>query len=1087
MADNNTDSRSVWLSQLSNEELRDKALSRDAVVVYSADLSRVLWANSSGAQLFGGNGVGEFLDNAFEADHPFIRQLASAVKQLGKERIYRGFRVVDDMRSKLLLCEIGNMDFKREDRESEPAIIISCANAALGEKREHEYIQLVLDSLETLGNSRAICDEFGLVMAASDGFIDVDILPEEMEKACGQIDKDASTNLPVTTGEGRMVKLQLFPLGSNPVRCLVLIDDALEAENSPTTETKQVPDENSRDHQDDLDRNPKGFVGEMVAGMAAASTALFGKQKSDTNDEKTTSDSLMEASAGIDGQEEEHDGLVDGEELSDTNDAGMADDVQDNDGLIDEDEVPRIIINDDLEELDQGEDELIENDEFVFSAASEPIRFAWTTDTSQTFTSISDELAQAVGPNAADVVGRKWSDVATVFGFDSNGEINSLLQKQDTWSGKSVLWPIQGTDLLVPVDLAALPAFTRGRDFNGFRGFGIVRMLDTIVDPEETGLALVDGSFTPKHSGFEDEGKSEGVDTENDTCEANEETNVVNLKLHRELSSNSNADDLKSGLSNGEHKAFDEIGRKLREPTNYNISKLQKDNGAGEGLLPAKHEENKRQETSKDERSLVDTSILEALPIPVIVFRGNETLFANQELLNLTGYSDFSALQSAGGIDGLLGIEDDNDLSQDNYTILNDCDGGRIQVRALLKTVPWDEERAMLMSFRQPRHEELPQDEKIVLDMMQVSELQNILNTATDGIVIVNREGEIQSVNPSAEALFGQSDESCRGKPINDLFASESHDLVKEYLIEIDGPSSQTKLNDGREVIGVEAKGGLIPLYITIGKIGNSDKFCLVLRDMTPWKKAREDLIDARKQAEDASDQKTEFLARVSHEIRTPLNAIIGFSDVMIEERFGPIDNERYREYLRDINRSGVHVLDLVNDLLDISKIEAGKMELSFEAVDLNKIVAETVALLQPQANGNRVLIRTSLSRAVPNVVADARSLRQIVINLVSNAIKFTDANGQVIISTVYEGNGEVALRVRDTGRGMSKEEIVIALKPFRQINSISEIRGQGTGLGLPLTKALVEANKAYLDIDSEPGEGTIVHIQFPTQRVLAD
>jgi signal transduction histidine kinase len=207
----------------------------------------------------------------------------------------------------------------------------------------------------------------------------------------------------------------------------------------------------------------------------------------------------------------------------------------------------------------------------------------------------------------------------------------------------------------------------------------------------------------------------------------------------------------------------------------------------------------------------------------------------------------------------------------------------------------------------------------------------------------------------------------------------------------------------------------------------------------------------------------------------------------MIEERFGPVDNDRYREYLRDINRSGTHVLDLINDLLDISKIEAGRMELSFEAVDLNRIVGETVALLQPQANGNRVLIRTSLSRAVPQVVADARSIRQIVLNLVSNAIKFTEANGQVIVSTVYEGNGEVALRVRDTGRGMSEEEVAIALKPFRQVNVISETRGKGTGLGLPLTKALVEANKAYLDIDSEPGEGTIVHIQFPTQRVLAD
>jgi signal transduction histidine kinase len=260
-----------------------------------------------------------------------------------------------------------------------------------------------------------------------------------------------------------------------------------------------------------------------------------------------------------------------------------------------------------------------------------------------------------------------------------------------------------------------------------------------------------------------------------------------------------------------------------------------------------------------------------------------------------------------------------------------------------------------------------------------------------------------------------------------------------------------------------------------------------VLRDMTHWKKVEEDLVKARRAAELASEQKSEFLARVSHEIRTPLNAIIGFSDVMIEERFGPVGNERYREYLRDINRSGAHVLDLVNDLLDISKIEAGKMEMSFEAVELNQIAAETVALLQPQANRDRIIIRTSLSRAVPKVVADARSMRQIILNLVSNAIKFTPENGQVIVSTVYEGDGEVALRVRDTGRGMSAEDIERAMKPFQQVGSIAERRGRGTGLGLPLTKAMVEANRAYFELESKPGEGTIAHVHFPSQRVLAD
>ncbi|MCB1455521.1 MAG: PAS domain S-box protein, partial [Nitratireductor sp.] len=483
----------------------------------------------------------------------------------------------------------------------------------------------------------------------------------------------------------------------------------------------------------------------------------------------------------------------------------------------------------------------------------------------------------------------------------------------------------------------------------------------------------------------------------------------------------------------------------------------------------------------------VDTSILEQLPAPVLVYRNGATLFVNSELLKLTGYSDRDEFAQAGGVDAILSGSDSNHDAGHGTTLI--CkDGSSLPINPLLQTVPWDGGKALLLTFRPSGAER--QDavsERAALDIARVSELQNILDTATDGIIVMDSDGAVESFNASAEALFGTDFDQAKGRNLTDFFAQESHKTIHDYISEITQPGVAGILNDGREVIGKEANGGLIPLFITIGRMGSDDKLCLVLRDMTQWKKAEEELVGARRSAELASEQKSDFLARVSHEIRTPLNAIIGFSDIMIEERFGPVGNERYREYLRDINRSGVHVLDLINDLLDISKIEAGKMDLTYEAVDLNQIASETVALLQPQANRERIIIRTSLSRAVPRVVADARSIRQIILNLVSNAIKFTPMNGQVIVSTVYEGNGEVALRVRDTGRGMSEKEIESAMKPFQQIGAVEEKRGQGTGLGLPLTKALVEANRAYFDIESKPGEGTIAHVHFPIQRVLAD
>ena len=252
-----------------------------------------------------------------------------------------------------------------------------------------------------------------------------------------------------------------------------------------------------------------------------------------------------------------------------------------------------------------------------------------------------------------------------------------------------------------------------------------------------------------------------------------------------------------------------------------------------------------------------------------------------------------------------------------------------------------------------------------------------------------------------------------------------------------------------------------------------------------------EDLVEAKRQAENASSAKSDFLAKISHEIRTPLNAIIGFSEVMMEERFGPIANERYRGYLEDIHASGGHLLSLINDLLDLSKIEAGKLELAFAGVSLNDLTQQCVAIMQPQANRERIIIRTSLPPALPQVVADARSVRQIVLNLLSNSIKFTGAGGQVIVSTALNDNGEVVLRVRDTGVGMSEKELVTALEPFRQIATSSARRhrarpaaDQGARRGepreLPYPERAQGRHAGRDRLPCEPGTGGVTR---PGQR----
>jgi signal transduction histidine kinase len=252
-----------------------------------------------------------------------------------------------------------------------------------------------------------------------------------------------------------------------------------------------------------------------------------------------------------------------------------------------------------------------------------------------------------------------------------------------------------------------------------------------------------------------------------------------------------------------------------------------------------------------------------------------------------------------------------------------------------------------------------------------------------------------------------------------------------------------------------------------------------------PAERTPDELTATKRQAEKTSAAKSDFLAKISHEIRTPLNTIIGFSEIMAQEKFGPVGNERYRQYLLDIQSSGQHLLALVNDLLDLSRIEAGKLELDFKRVALNPLTQQCVAQVTPQANRERVIIRTSLPPRLPPVLADARSVRQIVLNLISNSIKLTGAGGQVIVSTTLTDLGEVVLRVRDSGIGMSEKEIALALEPFRQVAATVRTGAAGTGstgagLGLPLAKALAEANRATFSIKSAPHAGTLIEVAFP-------
>ncbi|RWC48755.1 MAG: PAS domain S-box protein [Mesorhizobium sp.] len=1268
------------------DAVRQRFAAGDAIAILSTDLEQVIWANGPGAAMFGYPDIEAIIGASAQLPLIARRQImaTSGFPQIGSDRAIM-VRLATGMTSRA----VGFLASAVTMPDAEKAIMLAVPAAQTGSRSAGEIATRAISGLTEDGHFIAFVDAGGNVEAASEGFSALGILPETL----------AALVADVAAESDRIVK-RLVPGGtaSYPAglarlteeRHLLVVIDEDQLDDTAPADKHPAPNIAGATPDGDAvvqpEQGPEVPADDIAASQPHEIADATGQTPSAANSDQPASERTPAQhdhwyfNAGEDeGQEAPRPAASEAE--APTEPAAL--------------EVPAQGTNhNDVQAIPAAAPTTVS----AIDRAAAPVRFVWRTDAEGKFSALSPEFADIVGKPAADVIGRRFRDVAATFGLDPSGEISGLLERRDTWSGRSVLWPVVGTDLKVPVDLAALPVYGRSRAFEGFRGFGVARASDAVVDPEAIGLALVPNAkapATPEPQAVEpapeqptaEEPKAEAPQASDPfkgevpaltivpKPERRFADKVIRLAEHRQPAND-------KGLSTLERSAFREIGERLKKdsaPVEPPETETPSANGPGEattgtpaeplvekadvptaaaeasveaagdpthaGEIPAAEPENEPVEpfetdaedeqdlarldgghpdetveedpsdaarnvtgslldyashddehgpvvaepesttpvatgeepeatdathdaldddsmtsadfrdaedsedwaqpdeeaaspdeqavaeetvsagdaaeiraerprlkvpplkaegfvpsafSAGDEHKAPDTSLLSKLPVPLLIHSGDQLHYANEEFLNLTGYEALDDLADAGGLGALFAdpYADDGVSDGTDHTLrLKTRDGQEFPIEAILRSVPWRDGKALMLVVRRSGEDDAPvhavDDEPTQPDISElkarIAEMRTIIDTATDGVVLIGRDGAIRSISRPAEALFGFDSDDVTGKPFASLFAIESQRAARDYLNGLSEPGVASVMNDGREVIGRESQGRFIPLFMTIGRLPNDSGFCAVVRDITQWKRAEEDLTQARAVAERASSQKTDFLARISHEIRTPLNAIIGFSELMVDEKFGPVANDRYRDYLRDINRSGNHVLDLVNDLLDISKIEAGQQEMAYEAVSLNDTLAETVAMMQPQANRERVIIRSSFASRLPEVVADLRSVRQIALNILSNAIRYTQAGGQVIVSTAYETSGDVVMRVRDTGIGMSHAEIEQALKPFKQINALKRGRGDGTGLGLPLTKAMVEANRARFTINSTPGEGTLVEVAFPSTRVLAE
>jgi len=673
-----------------------------------------------------------------------------------------------------------------------------------------------------------------------------------------------------------------------------------------------------------------------------------------------------------------------------------------------------------------------------------PARFLWRTDARNVVTEVTPPLAEIFGGVAAALVGRDLIEVARALDMDPDLRLATALTGRATFSGVEVLWPIAGAGAAAPVSLGALPAFDREKGFDGWRGFGVIQLdrlrervhpaaAPHICAPEEPSAPDTSGvvlPFPPARGGAFVESRDEPGE-------------LVTLAPH-------------------ERQAFREIARTLGAHGEAGGGESEPDPGA-----------EARGSGAEEASSAPEPLLFDAWPVGLAIRQGGAWTRVNRTLLTWLGCAVEEEFLGAGEPDALRrallarGMAVEIEAAP---TVWRGAPAEAVVVRASCAPPEGQasEKIAALQASLRQRETE-------------AADVAAILEATADGVALFNADGDLLGLNPAAEKLFGRArDESAH---LRDLVAPEGQTVIAAALARLAAGEPAPTLRLACET----RSGAALTLQTSFARMSGGKKFCAVFRNLLPATEGA--LRDASQRAEVAEAEnraKTDYLTAVTHEIRTPLNAILGFAEVIMDERFGPVGNARYKEYLKDIHASGAHVMSLVNDLLDLSKIEAGKLDLNFSAVDANQVVAECVSLIQPQANRERVITRLALASGLPAALADERSLRQIVLNLLANAVRYNEPGGQVIVSTSLVSAGEgarVLLRVKDTGIGMSEAELAAALEPFRQASS----KSGGTGLGLPLTKALAEANRAEFVIRSRKNEGTLVEVGFPLAPAIAE
>jgi len=505
-----------------------------------------------------------------------------------------------------------------------------------------------------------------------------------------------------------------------------------------------------------------------------------------------------------------------------------------------------------------------------------------------------------------------------------------------------------------------------------------------------------------------------------------------------------------------------------------------------------KHKAQKFKKEARDvAAAALQAALLDSIAEGVIVRRDNKFIYINEAARLMFGFDNQTDDLGQQSIEALIHPGDAPRVAENyNRRIAGDDAPLKYEFRILRKngslcwvscrahSVLWDGEQAVaatLSDISDIKAAERAHDRSEQL-------FTNIFRMNPEVMLLANlKDGAVKDVNPAFLNIFGRRRDDIINRKVDELDIWADTTFLKRFVEELKMTASMTDVPTT-----VKTRGNLVRHFrLFAQKIDHANEQLLLLigRDVTEDTVHAQDLQRSKDNAELANRAKSEFLANMSHELRTPLNAILGFSEIIRDEMIGAIGVKRYSEYAQDIHESGTHLLSIINDILDLSKVEAGRLDAHLSWINPTECLDMCLTLVQQRAFESNIALKHSLDTEVL-LEADDRLLKQIGLNLLTNAVKFTNPGGTVTLALTRTENRGLCLSVEDTGVGMTADEIRIARRPFGQVNAGPNKQQEGSGLGLPLVSGFAEKLNATLMIDSQPGVGTRITVIFPPFKV---